>query len=465
MSVWNSKIDITAILQKKSNGQELTNEEIEWFIRKVYEKSIGDHQIGAFLMSVFIRGMTTRETAVLTNAMINNGSQLYWGEWIQSESERHCWRQLLVDKHSTGGVGDKVSLILAPILAACGAKIPMISGRGLGITGGTIDKLESIPGFFSELDGDQMAKMLRTVGCFIAGQSKDIAPTDKVLYAMRNETSTVASVPLITASIMSKKGVEDIRSLVLDVKFGSGAFMKSIEEAKILARSLVDCGNAMDIKTVALIDRMDSPLGNYVGNALEIVEVVKLLRGRQLTGDLIELTLKTAAIMLESVGLASGEADGYTKCVESLQNGSALEKFVDMLEGQGVNGDVTQEFRKTELDDLDLLKAMEHQAKHVVDFGGQDRKGFVSHIDALKIGKFCHGLGAGKTLPTDTIDYAVGVELLKKPGDSIDKGENWIRVFHNESEPTGFDVTLLQESIQIFSEPPVILPAIEAVLR
>ncbi|XP_068796361.1 thymidine phosphorylase isoform X3 [Struthio camelus] len=317
---------IPELIRKKRDGERLRDEEIERFVQGVADGSVQQGQIGAMLMAIRLRGMAAEETLALTRAMAASGRALAWPAG---------WRGRLVDKHSTGGVGDKVSLALAPALAACGCKVPMISGRGLGHTGGTLDKLESIPGFCAAQSPEQMRRILEQVGCCIVGQSEELAPADRVLYGLRDVTATVDSLPLITASILSKKAAEQVSALVLDVKFGSAALCPTLESARQLAHSLVSVGGRLGMRTAAVLSRMDGPLGRCVGNSLEVLEALQCLEGRG-PADLRELVTTLGGLLLWQCGAAASAEQGTGRLARALDDGSALRTFEAMLGAQGV---------------------------------------------------------------------------------------------------------------------------------
>jgi pyrimidine-nucleoside phosphorylase len=346
-------------------------------------------------MAVFFRGMHNAETAALTMSMRDSGDVFAWPAGTPPK----------VDKHSTGGVGDKVSLILAPLLACEGVWVPMVSGRGLGFTGGTLDKLESIPGFRVNLAWPEMLGQLENVGCFIAGQTDNLCPADKKLYALRDVTGTVASLPLIVASIMSKKLAESLDRLVLDVKFGRGAFMPKREDAQKLADAMVAVGRGAGVETSALLNPMDQPLGRAAGNALEVAECVEVLQGGG-PADLIELTLDLAGRLVP----ASRE-----NLEKHLREGSAWRKFVAMVEAQGGDASALESMRTV------------HRAPLVTDVPAP-AEGRLEKLDALEIGRLCVELGAGRAKAGDAVDFAVGVECLRKEGDKVSRGEPVLRI-------------------------------------
>ncbi len=386
---------VPALIEKKRDGGKLSAAELRFVIRGYSCGEIPDYQMAALAMAVFFRGMDDEETTALTMEMRDSGGVFVWPAGAPPK----------VDKHSTGGVGDKVSLILAPLLACEGVWVPMVSGRGLGFTGGTLDKLESIPGYRVSLDRDEMLAQLERVGCFIAGQTDNFCPADKKLYALRDVTGTVASLPLIVASIMSKKLAESPDRLVLDVKFGRGALMPKREDARKLADAMVAVGRGAGVETYALLKSMDQPLGRMVGNALEVAECVEVLHGGG-PQDLIELTLDLAG------KLVGASRDDLRK---RFHDGSAWRKFVAMVQEQG--GDVTA---------LEKMLRI-HRAPIVTDVLAST-DGTVVKLDAMQVGRLCVELGAGRSKAGDAIDFAVGVECLRKEGDRVSKGEPLLRV-------------------------------------
>ncbi len=386
---------VPGIIERKRDGGALTAEEIAGLVRGYVSGEVPDYQMAAWAMAVFFRGMSDAETTALTMEMRDSGEVFAWPEGTPPK----------VDKHSTGGVGDKVSLVLAPLLACEGVWVPMISGRGLGFTGGTLDKLESIPGFRVDLGWSEMLAQLEKVGCFIAGQTGNLCPADKKLYALRDVTGTVASLPLIVASIMSKKLAESLDRLVLDVKFGRGAFMAKREDAQRLADAMVAVGCGAGVETQALLNPMDEPLGRTAGNALEVAECVDMLRGGG-PEDLIELTLELAAKLVPA---------GKDKLRARLGDGTAWEKFVGMVEAQGGDASVLEKMRDV------------HRAPVVTEVCAP-AGGTLVKLDALEIGRLCVELGAGRAKAGDAVDFAVGVECLHKEGERVSSGEPVLRV-------------------------------------
>lgn len=381
---------IPSIIEKKRDGKSLTTDEIAFVIKAYTSGELPDYQMSALAMAIFFQGMDDGETAALTRAMLESGEVFHYPEGAPP----------IVDKHSTGGIGDKVSLVLAPLLACDELWVPMISGRGLGITGGTLDKLESIPGFNVSIAQDQALAQLEAIGVVMMGQTADICPADKKLYALRDVSGSVPSQPLIVASIMSKKLAESLDALVLDVKFGSGAFMKTREDAESLADAMQRVGESMGVRTRAVLNPMDEPLGHTVGNALEVQEAIQTLRGGG-PADLRELTLDLAA----EVSSASREA-----LAAWLDDGTAWEKFVAMVEAQGGDSSCLENFDEV------------HPAP-VVRIVIADRSGTVRSVDAETIGRASLELGAGRSKATDDVDFAVGFSEIVKCGATLSAGD------------------------------------------
>ena len=430
------------VIRKKRDGAELSPEEIRGLVDAYTNSAIPDYQVSAWLMAVVLRGMTRAETAALTDSMLHSGEVL----------DLSSLKPRKVDKHSTGGVGDKTSLVLAPLAAAAGVAVPMISGRGLGHTGGTLDKLEAIPGFNVNLPVNEFRRVLKTCGCAMIGQTAEIAPADRKLYALRDVTGTVESPYLICASIMSKKLAEGIDALVLDVKTGSGAFMKSEKDAAFLAELMVETGERMGKKVVALLTDMDQPLGNMIGNALEVVEVIDVLRGRG-PEDLRQLCLELAAWMLYLGGVAGSVDEGKQRSAEIISSGKALEKFRQMVELQGGNPRV--------LDDPGLLPQAQHQMAV-----SPSKAGFLTSMQCEQIGTACVILGGGRERKEDSVDPSVGIILHKKVGDRIAAGEA-LATIHYNSEPLAVRARqLIEASCRIGDAPPSAMrPLIHKVIQ
>jgi pyrimidine-nucleoside phosphorylase len=424
------------VIRHKRDGRTLNREEIDFFVHGVTNGSLPDYQASALLMAILIRGMSAPETAALTDAMVRSGIRVdYPG--IDG---------IPVDKHSTGGVGDKTSLILAPLAAACGAYVPMMSGRGLGHTGGTLDKLESIPGFRTALSLEDLRAALQDVGCALIGQTSEIAPADRILYALRDVTSTVESIPLICASIMSKKIAEGIGGLVLDVKTGVGAFMKTPDASRQLAESLVAIGVASGVRTEALITSMDAPLGRMVGNSLEVIESIETLKGRG-PADLESLSVTLAARMLMTARIEDNEPAAEARIRGALESGAALETFRRIVARQGGDPAV--------IDDYDRLPSTPE--RHIVP---APRPGYVAGLHAEQVGRAAVALGAGRATLADTIDPGVGVEIRCPPGTLVSKGDAVLIVHHRGGRGLAEALPLLESAVHVADEPPVLRPLI-----
>ena len=404
------------IIIKKRNGGALTRDEIGFFVQGVTAGTLPDYQASALLMAILLRGMAAEETAWLTDAMVHSGVRVDLSDIAGTK----------VDKHSTGGVGDKTSLILAPLAAACGLIVPMMSGRGLGHTGGTLDKLEAIPGFRVGLSLEEMKAALRTVGCAMIGQTAQIAPADKKLYALRDVTGTVESIPLISASIMSKKIAEGIDALVLDVKTGGGAFMKTEADSRRLAESLVSIGNASGVRTEAVVTAMDAPLGRAVGNALEVVECVEVLKGGG-PKDLIDVSVELTARMLVLGSVARDRAGAEKQVRDAIASGAGLDRFRRIIECQGGDPRV--------VDDYGRMPAAPE--RHVIT---ASRGGFVTGLDAESVGRASVSLGAGRDQVEDAVDPAVGIMVRAAVGDEVRAGDPVLELHFR-------DQTRLQQAI------------------
>jgi pyrimidine-nucleoside phosphorylase len=399
---------ISEIISKKRDKKKLTQEEIEYFVSGYTGGQIPDYQASALLMAIFLNGMEAEEVFHLTEAMMNSGTVL----------DLKSVRGTKVDKHSTGGVGDKVSLILAPLVAACGVKVPMISGRGLGHTGGTLDKLESIPGFRTDLPLNEFVTNLKEMGVCMIGQTKEIAPADGKLYALRDVTATVNSIPLIASSIMSKKLAEGADAFVFDVKTGNGAFMQKPGEARLLAKTLIQIARRFNKKAVALITDMNEPLGETVGNSIEVVEAIHALKGKA-PRDLMEVTMALAERMLVLGKKAKMPKEAQDKLKRAIESGKAIDKFAEMVRKQGGNANVIYDFGLLPWAKFRLLV-------------NSDRQGHVQSIDTRKIGLCAVELGAGRQKLDDPVDHGVGMLVKKKVGDSVEKGEALAIVFAND---------------------------------
>jgi pyrimidine-nucleoside phosphorylase len=401
---------LVELIARKRDGGRLTDAQVERLIRAFGSGELADYQMSAWLMAIFFRGMDDAETVALTRAMLHSGDELDLGDVPG----------LKVDKHSTGGVGDKVSIALAPLVAACGVPVPMVSGRGLGHTGGTLDKLEAIPGFSVTLDVATFRRIVREVGTCMIGQTDRIAPADKRIYALRDVTATVESIPLIVASILSKKLAEGIDALVLDVKVGRGAFMKTEEQARALATALVRVGTAAGKKMVALLTDMSAPLGRTVGNAIETREAIELLHGRG-PADLVECTYALGSEMLQLGGVAASDAEAREKLRAAVASGRAVEVMERMVAAQGGDAKVVTAPSRLAI------------APCAVDVEAPS-SGFVTGIDALEIGLAGVAMGAGRTRADQKVDPAVGIELSVARGDRVERGASLAKVFVRRPE-------------------------------
>jgi pyrimidine-nucleoside phosphorylase len=418
------------VIRAKRDGGELTPAQIDAFVTAATTGSgWADYQLSALLMAIVCRGMTPTETADLTRAMTDSGKRLDLSDIAGPK----------VDKHSTGGVGDKTSLILGPLAAACGVVVPMMSGRGLGHSGGTLDKLEAIPGFRVDLSESEFRTALRAVGLGMIGQTKDIAPADKKLYALRDVTGTVESIPLITASILSKKLAEGITGLVMDVKCGRGAFMKTRADARALARSLVDVGTANGLRTIALLTAMDTPLGQMVGNAVEVVESIETLKGNG-PKDLTDLSVLLAARMVRLAGVATDDVQAEAKVRAALVSGAGLEVFRKCIEQQGGDPRV--------VDDYGWLPTAPHTTAVAA-----VRTGYLTAVDAEKVGIAAMLLGAGRDRAEDRIDHAAAITVHARPGDPVRPGDRIFTAGYRDPTRLPAAITLLQSAITVGDTP------------
>jgi pyrimidine-nucleoside phosphorylase len=424
------------MIQRKRDGELLSPGELTEFFQAYAEDRLPDYQMAAFLMAVFFRGLAAEELAALVDVMLRSGAVMDFSG-IPG---------IKVDKHSTGGVGDKVSIVLAPLVAALGVPVPMMSGRGLGHTGGTLDKLESIPGFRTDLSLAEFRTLLERNGCALIGQTGEIAPLDRRLYALRDVTGTVESIPLIASSIMSKKVAEGIDALVLDLKTGGGAFIPELERGLELARTMIEIGAAYGREVIALVTAMDRPLGHAVGNALEMEESIQALRGEGPT-DLREVTLALAAEMLVLGGVAQTLAEGRRVAAAALDDGRALAKMGTIIEAQGGNPAV--------LDDPALLP--QAPVRRVVEAGAA---GFVARVDARAIGQAAVALGAGRAALDAVIDPAVGFHITAKPGDEVSAGTALATIYARTVAAAEQAQAALQRAIPIAAEPAAALPLI-----
>ena len=431
------------LIETKKGGGALQPREIDEAIRSYVGGEVPDYQMAALLMAIRWRGLDDEETAQLTRSMVESGERYDWSGLSQGNGTR-CGRPC-VDKHSTGGVGDKISICLAPLAAVCGLLVPMVSGRGLGHTGGTLDKLESIPGMRTDLSRDEFASVLERVGVAMGGQTRTFVPADRKLYALRDATATVDDSGLITASILSKKIAEGADALVLDVKAGSGAFCVDLQAARDLARRLRDVARREHLECVAVVTDMDQPLGSAVGNANEIAECLRVLRRDPdpdgAIADIRELTTILVAEMLVVSGVASDLDSGLRTAITALDDGRALERLGALIEAQGGNPRV--------IDDPSLLPAAVHEHRVF-----PPRPGYVGAIQARQVGEAAIALRAGRSCKEDVVDPAAGLRLVAKRGDALDPGQPWARVFFNDGADVERADRLLASALTVAEAPP-----------
>jgi pyrimidine-nucleoside phosphorylase len=427
------------IIRLKRDGQLLTREAIDAFVTGVTDGTWPDYQVSALLMAIFLKGMTIEEATDLTQAMVNSGMALDWSELTAAGGS------VPVDKHSTGGVGDKTSLILAPLAAACGAIVPMMSGRGLGHTGGTLDKLAAIPGFRTDLSLSSMRKALAQTGCVLIRQTADVAPADRKMYALRDATSTVESKPLIASSILSKKITEGIGALVMDVKVGSGGFMADIADARELARWLVAIAGRSGVRTEAYLTRMDTPLGLRVGNSSEVIESIATLKGEG-PADLETLSVHLAARMLVMSGVAA-EDEAESRIREALTSGRGIEKFAAIITAQGGDARVIDDPSRLPMADQESLVRA-------------PRAGFVSAIHAGMVGHAAVVLGAGRDHVDAVIDHGVGIDVLAPEGTEVREGDPILRVIYRDNQRLADALARLESAVTMADEAPVPVPLI-----
>lgn len=407
---------LPSLIEHKREGGALSAVDIQAIITGFTRGEVPDYQMSALAMAIYFKGMSAEETAALTEAMLHSGSTLKWPQGAP----------MRVDKHSTGGIGDKTSLILAPLLACDGLWVPMISGRGLGITGGTLDKLESIPGFRTQLGENEIYQVVSDIGCAMVGQTPNLCPADKKLYALRDVTGTVPSIPLITASIMGKKLAEGLDRLVLDVKYGSGAFMKTQTQAEVLARSMVEVGRAMGVRSSVMLNPMNEPTGHAVGNALEVTEAVQCLQGRG-PADLEDLVIELAVAVSVS---------GRDALRQMLRDGTAWKKFQHMVQAQ--RGDVSS------LERLDRV----HRAPVIREFRAS-RSGTLTRMDARTVGLVCVHLGAGRAKASDAVDFAVGCDQIAKTGTQVAFGDVLLRIHARTDRAAEEAMQMLKEGVMV----------------
>lgn len=435
-----SKYNIVSLIRKKRDGKILQKEEIEHIIELYTAGQLPDYQMSAFLMAAFLQGLSDEESAALTRAMLHSGEVVDLSHVAGKK----------VDKHSTGGVGDKLSLILAPIVAAAGVPVPMISGRGLGHTGGTLDKLESIPGFMVDMDLPRYKEIIAKHNIVLAGQTKEIAPADKRLYALRDVTATVESIPLIAGSIMSKKLAEGIDALVLDVKWGNGAFMKTMEDAQKLALALTGIGTQFGKETIAYITNMNEPLGYKIGNWLEVEECIEAMQGSG-PADVMEITHLLAGTMIYLGGKAKTVEEGIEISKEQIQNGAAFQKWLDIVEEQG--------------GDTEVIKSPKKYPKAGYEFVlKSDKEGYVTEIDSFEIGMAALELGAGRRTKEDRVDPQAGIVLHKKIGDKTAKGETLLTCYTNKPAVIEVATGMLVNAIKTGTTKPEQLPLVSHIV-
>ena len=402
-------MNILEIIEKKRDKKELTAKEIEFFIKEYTKDNIADYQASALIMAIYLNGMTDEELTNFTMAMANSGDILDLSE-IDG---------IIVDKHSTGGVGDKVSLILLPLVSSLGVKVAKMSGRGLGFTGGTVDKLESIPGYKTNISETDFINNVKEIGISMISQTKNLAPADKKLYALRDSISCVESIPLIASSIMSKKIASGAEKIVLEVTYGSGAFMKTMEDAKKLAEQMVRIGNLAKRETKYILTQMDEPLGYSIGNTLEVIEAVKFLKGEVLPEDLKKVVLELGAYMIKLAGLGENLEENKKEMLNNILNGKGYDKFIQMVKKQG--GDVSY------IENTDKFE----KANNIIKVSS-DKTGIIEQIKADTIAKYVCNLGTGRIRKEDKIDMQAGAVLHKKVGDSVQKGEPIVTIYTNK---------------------------------
>lgn len=434
-------MNIVELITKKRNGQALTEAEIEYLVNGYTAGDVPDYQMSAFLMAVYFNGMDKEETVSLTRIMRDSGDVV----------DLSGIEGIKVDKHSTGGVGDKTTLIVGPIAAACGVPIAKMSGRGLGFTGGTIDKLEAIPGYRTSITEQEFMEQVNTRGISVIGQTGHIAPADKKIYALRDVTGTVENLSLITSSIMSKKLAAGSDAILLDVKCGSGAFMKDQVDAEKLAHLMVEIGNADGKKTMAMITNMDQPLGNAIGNTLEVEEAIDVLKNRG-PEDITELCIALAGMMIYLGEKASSPEEGMQKACRALEDGSALSKFRDLVEGQGGNPAI--------IDDKSLMP----QAEFCMELKAWE-DGYISELDAMKIGLASQHTGAGREKKDDIIDMAAGIVLSKKRGDRVAAGEVICKIYGNDMKKVEKALEEVANSVRIGKKKPQEAPLIKKIIQ
>lgn len=435
-------MNILEIIEKKRDKKELSKEEIEYFIKGYTKGEIADYQASALLMAIYLNGMTNKETTNLAISTANSGEILNLGKTLN---------KIIVDKHSSGGVGDKVSLILLPLVSSVGVTVAKMSGRGLGFTGGTVDKLESIPGYRTNLNMEEFIKNVKEIGISMISQTENLAPADKKIYALRDSISCVESIPLIASSIMSKKIASGADKIVLDVTVGNGAFMKDIESARRLSKEMIGIGRLANRKTVCVLTNMDEPLGLNVGNTLEVIEAVEFLKGN-MTEDLKEVVLELGSYMMYLSGLGENLEQNKQRLLENIENKKAYNKFLELVQKQG--GDISY---------IENPEKFE-KAKYIEDIKLEE-EGYISNINAKEIGKIACSLGAGRIRKEDKIDNSVGITLFKKVGDKVEKGETIAKIHANDKEKLEEAKNKILEVIKITEEKQEKLKSILEVIK
>jgi len=428
------------LIEKKREGESLSKAEINFIIHGYVQGDIPDYQMSAWAMAIYFRGMSVEETAELTLAMAQSGDQL----------DLSTLGGRFVDKHSTGGVGDKTTLLLGPMVAACGVPVAKMSGRGLGHTGGTIDKLSSVPGFRVELTQEEFLAQVKKIGLSVIAQTGNLVPADKLLYALRDVTATVSSIPLIASSVMSKKIAAGAQGIVLDVKYGSGAFMKTLEEARMLAKTMVNIGNTLGRQTIAVLSNMNQPLGRAVGNSLEILEVADALQGKG-PDDLMEVSLELGAWMLVAGDAVPNVGAGKTCLRQSIKSGSAWNKFLAFLTEQGGDAQAVIDRRlRVSPWNLPILA---------------EETGYVQPFDAHKIGILAMALGAGRVTKESPIDLGTGVILTRKAGEWVEAGEPILQLYGSNKEMLAAGLKLAKNLVEVGEEAPELPPLIEEIIQ
>ncbi len=434
-------MNILEIIEKKRDNQELSKEEIEYFIKGYTSGEIADYQVSALIMAIYLNGMTKQETTDLTIAMAHSGEML----------DLSVLNEVIVDKHSTGGVGDKVSLILLPLVASLGIPVAKMSGRGLGFTGGTVDKLESIPGYITGIDIPEFIKNVEKIGISMISQTLNLAPADKKIYSLRDSISCVESIPLIASSIMSKKIASGAQKIVLDVTCGSGAFMTTKENAEELAREMIEIGKLANKETVCVLTNMDEPLGYAIGNSLEVIEAINFLKGDMLE-DVKEVVLELGAYMIKLAGKGNDIEDNKAQLLENIQNRKGYDKLIQLVENQGGDSSYTK--------DTDKFPKANYIEKVY-----SNQEGYIKSMDAKEIGKIVCDLGAGRIRKEDSIDNEVGIVLHKKVSEKVEKQEEVATIYANSKEKLEEAKKRLQEIIQIdenaVSKPKMVLEIIQ----